>query len=232
MSLMERASTLLKANLNHMMDGAEDPEVMIKQIIRDMDEAIVELRREAVNAVARERHLRRKAEAAGEQAETFETQAGLALDNDDADLARTLLARKLDAVAERDALQKEVVGADALARKLKENLREMQEQAGRARRKQDELIRRMRAAEAQMRTQRAARRSSDALGAATGRLDPLHDARSAFAGYDDQIDRMAAEAEAEQEFAEAEGNTDRKLRKLLHGTEVEKELERLKSSRK
>ncbi|MCP3978983.1 MAG: hypothetical protein GY716_06575 [bacterium] len=40
MSLMSRASKLLKANVNHLLDSAEDPEVMIKELVRDMEESV------------------------------------------------------------------------------------------------------------------------------------------------------------------------------------------------
>ena len=63
MKLLERASKLLKANINHMLDAAEDPEVMIKDLIREMDESVAELRRETVNAVARQKQLENKVQA-------------------------------------------------------------------------------------------------------------------------------------------------------------------------
>jgi hypothetical protein len=91
MGLLERANNLLKANVNHLMDKAEDPEVMIKQLIRDMDEAVGELRRETVNAVAREKQLKNKVKAAGQRTADLEKKAALALDHDNEELARKIL---------------------------------------------------------------------------------------------------------------------------------------------
>ncbi|MCA9436937.1 MAG: PspA/IM30 family protein, partial [Candidatus Omnitrophica bacterium] len=60
MNLIERISRLISANINHLLDQAEDPELMVKQMIRDMEGSIVELRRETVRGVARVKQIEKQ----------------------------------------------------------------------------------------------------------------------------------------------------------------------------
>ena len=231
MGLLERASQLLKANVNHLMDGTEDPEVMLKQLIHDTDAAVVDLRGETVNAVARAKQLERKQKAEEVQAAELENKAGLAMDHDDEALARRILAQRVEAKERAATLAEELTSASALATRLKNDLAAMEEQAGRARRKKDELIRRKRAAEAQMKTQEAANRSAAAIKAATGSVAAIGAGSDGFGGYADAIGEIEARAEAARELvSEAEGD-DRALRKLERESSVDDELARLRRKR-
>jgi len=231
MSLLQRASKLLTANVNHLLDNAEDSEVMLKQLIRDMDASIVELRRETVNAVARQKQLDRKRLAAGDAAVELEKKALLALDHQDEKLARRILGERVEVLKTREILAEELRGATALATQLKADLNRMEKQAQMARRKKHELIRRKRAAEAQLRTQEASRRSVEAMSVATGRVSELHADQAAFGGYADEISQMEARAEAARELSDAETEDDFALSKLVEASEVDEELERLKRER-
>lgn len=230
MNLIGRASRLLKANINHLLDAAEDPEVMVEELIREMDEAIAELRRETVNAVAREKELARKALATGEAAEQFESQAALALDQGNEELARKILAARVDALRSQTSLEKELARATSAASKIKVDLVRMQEQAGVARRKKDGLIRRKRAAEARLRTEESARRSIEAVSAAEGRIGAVRPGPSALEGYADAISAMEARAEATREISGADDG-EIELAKLVADQEIDRELERLKQKR-
>ena len=232
MSVLNRVSKLMTANINHLLDQAEDPEVMIKQLVRDMEASIVELRRETVSAVAREKGLAKKIHAASELTHELEKKASLALDKGDEELARDILAKKLQTTKSGEALTEELRWAKELAERLKADLARMEEQAQLARRKQDELIRRKRAAEAQLRTQEAARRSAEAIGDATSRLSELHTSQSAFDSYSDSILAIEAEAEAAQELASGKRTEkELELQKIAAEAEVDEELARLKQER-
>jgi phage shock protein A len=228
---MERVSKLMTANINHLLDQAEDPEVMIKQLVRDMEESIVELRRETVSAVAREKRLAKNIHTTSERVTELEKKAALALDKGDEELARDILAKKLETVKSGERLTEEMRGARKLAERLKADLARMEDQSQLARRKQDELIRRKRAAEAQLRTQEAAKRSAEAMSAATGRLSDLHSSKSAFDSYSESITAMETEAEAAQELSTKSTEKELKLQKMVEESEVDEELERLKKAR-
>lgn len=226
MNLFERVSRLVTANINHMVDQAEEPEVMIKQLVRDIEGSLVGLRRETVAAIARVKHLERRIQDAEGLAHEHENQAALALGHGDEELARALLARKLGSIDERDALAAELEAARKLESRLKDDMLRLQAKADDARRRQDLLIRRKRAAEARLRSHAVTRRSDAALSAASGRVDAL-----AFDAYAEAIGSLEATAEAEQELAAPHEDAERRLRKLTERSKVDAELERLRQTR-
>ena len=95
MALLERVSTLLRANLNDLVEKAEDPERMLKQIVLDMENQIMQVKTQVAVAVADEHLLAKKrAEHEGQAAE-WRRKAELAVDKDRDDLARAALERAL-----------------------------------------------------------------------------------------------------------------------------------------
>jgi phage shock protein A len=82
-----------------------------------------------------------------------------------------------------------------------------------------------------MRTQEAARRSADAVSAASGRIGEVASNGSAFDGYADAIDELQARAEAARELADDRDDSEEQLQELEQRSEVDAELERLKSAR-
>jgi len=224
MGLMERVSRLMTANLNHLLDQAEDPEVMIGQVIHDMDEAVVELRRETVAAVAHEKQLERRLTAAGEHAEQVEREARLALDSGDEHLARQIVARRIQTLKSRDALEAELEGAREAATRLRDDLQAMQGRADAARRHQSDLRRRKRSAEARLRGQDVSRRSAAVLGLGGEQTGP-----GALDGYADAVSEIEARAEAARELAAAEAEPGRRIARLSEEAAIEEELARLKA---
>lgn len=221
MSLLERAAKLLKANVNHMLDAAEDPEVMIKQLVREMDESIVELRRETVNAAARQKQLHTKGQTAQERAEGLVRGALLAVDRGDKELARKILGQRLELLKRSEALHDEERAAASMVERLKTDLARMEGQADLARSKREELIRRRRAAESQLRTQWAARRSTEAISSASGQLTDVG-SQTALDGYSDAITELEARAEATREMTDADNDAEAKLHELVEPSEVER----------
>ena len=95
MSLLDRVSTLLRANLNDMVDKAEDPEKMLKQIVLDMENQLMQVKTQVAIAIAGEHLLEKKrAEHAKESAE-WRQKAELAVEKGRDDLARAALERAL-----------------------------------------------------------------------------------------------------------------------------------------
>jgi phage shock protein A len=231
MKLFARVSKLMTANINHLLDQAEDPEVMIKQIIRDMDEAVVELRRETVSAVAREKQLVKQIGAAEDLAKDLEAKARFALDQGDQELSRRVLGKKIQTIKSRDALVAELESARKLAVQLTTDMRRMEQQAQSARVKKDELLRRKRAADARLRMQEAAQRSAAAVSAASGRLAGAHATVSAFDSFADTVMAVEAEAEASRELSAPVDDTELRLQKMAEESELEQEFARLLQGR-
>ena len=95
MALLERVSTLLRANLNDLVEKAEDPERMLKQIVLDMENQLLQVKTQVAIAIADQHLLEKKqAEHVGQAAE-WRRKAELAVEKGHDDLARGALERAL-----------------------------------------------------------------------------------------------------------------------------------------
>jgi phage shock protein A len=95
MALMERVATLVRANLNDLVDKAEDPEKLIKQVILDMENQLMQVKTQVAIAIA-DQHLLTGKQAENAEKETdWKRRAELAVDKKEDDLARAALERSL-----------------------------------------------------------------------------------------------------------------------------------------
>ncbi len=232
MNVLKRISKLISANVNHLLDEAEDPEVMVKQLIRDMEESIIELRRETVRAVAREKQLTKQIQVNSDTTTELEKKASFALDKDDEEMARQLLAKKLQSEHTQETLEKELEGARELALRLKSDLSRLEDQVQMARRKKEELIRRKRAADAQKKTQETARKSIDALTNASSSISTMSAPSGSLETYETAVSELEAEAEAARELLDESIKKELDLQKEMEEKNLDDELERLKKKRK
>ncbi|HEX8712417.1 MAG TPA: PspA/IM30 family protein [Terracidiphilus sp.] len=95
MALLERVSTLLRANLNDLVEKAEDPERMLKQIVLDMENQLMQVKTQVAIAVADEHLLEKKRSEHEAEATEWRRKAELAVDKGRDDLARAALERAL-----------------------------------------------------------------------------------------------------------------------------------------
>jgi phage shock protein A len=95
MAIFERIKDLLKANINDLLDRAEDPEKMLKQIIIDMEQSLDEAVKGLAQAMASEKQMARQMEAAQSQSADWESKARMALGKGDQELAKQAVANKL-----------------------------------------------------------------------------------------------------------------------------------------
>jgi len=96
MGILERISSLIKANINEMLDKAEDPEKMLNQLIRDMEDGHREAREQVINAMADQKRLEKKYLANLNLAKEWEHKAEVAVQSSDEDAARKALKRAQD----------------------------------------------------------------------------------------------------------------------------------------
>ncbi len=228
MNVFQRISKLITANINHLLDKAEDPETMVRQLIREMEESIIELRRETVKAIGARKLLEKKVQIKHQQIEELEQKATLALQQGNEELARQLLTKKIEGEQEYRQLEEELKTAEYLAEKVKEDLIRLEDQVQTARRKKEELIRRKQAAERQMRSTSAVQKSRDALNALTGASLSAGEHINAIESYKDKILMLEAEAEATEELLQPDKDEEQELEKLIQKKAVDAELDRLK----
>lgn len=95
MALMERVATLIRANLNDLVDKAEDPEKMLKQVMLDMQNQLLQVKTQVAIAIADQHLLAKKQKENEDRAVEWVRKAELAVDKGQDELARTALERSL-----------------------------------------------------------------------------------------------------------------------------------------
>src|SRR5438105_15757201 len=91
MALLERVSTLIRANLNDLVDKAEDPEKMIKQVILDMENQLLQVKTQVAIAIADQHLLEKRLQDNGQKHADWIKRAEMAVDRKDDQLARAAL---------------------------------------------------------------------------------------------------------------------------------------------
>ncbi len=212
MALLERVSTLIRANLNDMIDKAEDPEKMIKQVILDMENQLLQVKTQVAIAIADHHLLERKQKENEEKTAEWMRKAELAVSKKEDDLARAALHRVESYREMAGSFTQQVADQKAQVENLKTALRQLEQKLTEAQAKADVLI-------AQHRRARAVGKAHDARtaignhskGAAFDRLknkvahnEAVSQAKSEL-GTDDVEDRLTAiekEDRVEQLLAE------------------------------
>src|SRR5580658_2471349 len=155
MALLERVTTLIRANLNDLIDQAEEPEKMIKQVILDMQNQLLQVKTQVAIAIA-DQHLLMKKQKENEQTSAdWVRRAELAVDKGQDDLARAALERSMTAKNMSESFAEQVADQTAQVDNLKTALRKLELKLQEAQSKSDVLM-------AQHRRSRALSRANDA----------------------------------------------------------------------
>jgi phage shock protein A len=158
MALLERVSTLIRANLNDLIDKAEDPEKMIKQVILDMQNQLLQVKTQVAIAIADQHLLERKQKENEEKTAEWMRKAELAVSKKEDDLARAALHRVESFREMAGSFTQQVADQKAQVENLKTALRQLEQKLVEAQAKADVLI-------AQHRRARAVGRAQDARAA-------------------------------------------------------------------
>ena len=126
MGLMERVSTLVRANLNDLLERAEDPEKTIKQILIDMSSQLIQVRTQVAAAIADERKLKKLWQENQTIAVEWQRKAEIAVDRTDDDLARQALARRNSYTELTDGFRKQFEEHTTRVTALKDALQELE----------------------------------------------------------------------------------------------------------
>jgi phage shock protein A len=219
MGIFSRLGTLIKSNLNDLISKAEDPQKMLNQIVVDMQNQLVEAKKQVAVSIADEKRLKKQFDEQIELSKEWERKAMLAVRAGDDALAKEALSRK----QEHDRMQAEMgrqwEGQKAAVEKLKEQLRSLNDKIEEAKRKKNILIARQKRAEAQKAIQDTMRGLSD-----TGAFDT-------FDRMSQRVDQIEAEAEASTDLAgELAGDTlQAKFKALETGPGSDRALAELKA---
>jgi len=140
MSLLERVSTLIRANLNDLVDRAEDPEKMIKQVILDMQNQLLQVKTQVAISIADQHVLEKKLAENGENERQWMKRAETALDKNDDALARAALERSMSYKNLAASFRQQVEDQKAQVDNLKNALLKLQQKLAEAQSKADLLI--------------------------------------------------------------------------------------------
>lgn len=140
MALLERVSTLIRANLNDLVDKAEDPEKMIKQVILDMENQLLQVKTQVAISIADQHVLEKKQQENAENERQWMRRAELAVDKGDESLARSALERSMSYKNTAESFVQQVEDQKAQVENLKTALLKLQQKLAEAQSKSDMLI--------------------------------------------------------------------------------------------
>ena len=204
MGIFDRLSTLVRSNINDLINSAENPEKMLNQLILDMRSGLAKAKQQVAAAIADEKKLQAQAEQEKKQADDWEKRAMLAVQEGRDDLAKQALLRHsehMEAAVQLDETWRKHAGETEA---LKNSLRSLNDKIDEAKRKKNILIARQRRAEAQ-------KRIHETMGAISD--------KSAFETFERMADRI--EQNERKALAAAE------LSEELSGDSLAKQFEQL-----
>jgi len=216
MGIFTRFRDIVSSNINAMLDRAEDPEKLIKLMIREMEDTLVELKASCAAVMANTKKFQRQAEEAQARATYWEEKAELAVKKGRDDLAREALMEKRRYTERMDTVEKEVAEQNGLVDQYQEDIRQLEDRLRSAQEKQGMLVQRHIRASKRRRAQEEIRRVESA------------EAIVKFEDLENRIDRM--EAEADMVNFGRRPSLETEFESLAGDEDIEKELKTLKSS--
>jgi phage shock protein A len=140
MGIFSRLSDIINSNINSLLDKAEDPEKMIRMVIQEMEETLVEVRSTTAKIIADKKELARRNEKLGKQAQDWQQKAELALSKQREDLAKAALMEKAQVNEVIDLVKEDVRKLDESLDKLTREIEQLQVKLNDARARQKAML--------------------------------------------------------------------------------------------
>ncbi len=150
MSIFSRLTDIINSNLNALLDKAEDPEKMVRLIIQEMEEALVDVRSTSARAIADKKELSRRQQHLASEAAEWERKAEVAVSKGRDDLAKGALVERNKAQEAQGTIDKELALLDATLAKLNEDVTALQAKIKDAKARQNAIIMRGQAAQTRL----------------------------------------------------------------------------------
>jgi phage shock protein A len=171
MALLERVATLLRANLNDLIDRAEDPIKMMRQVILDMENQLLQVKTQVAIAIADQHLLERKRDENRVREQEWVRKAEMAIERRDEELARAALERSLGSRDMAKSFEEQMVDQKVQVENLKSAMQSLHAKLAEARTQVDLLMAKHRRARAANRAAQVHLDGSPALGAVKDRID-------------------------------------------------------------
>lgn len=210
MGIFSRFSDIINSNINALLDKAEDPEKMVRLIIQEMEETLVEVRTVSAKAIADKKELLRRKQLLLDQAESWQNKAELALSKGREDLAKGALAERLKGVKEAQDVDAELEILENSLVELESEITQLQQKIAEAKARQKTLIVRHATATSKLRARKSMSGSAlqDSLARLEGYERKLDELEGRAESYDlgkkslaDEIEQLAKDEEIEAELA-------------------------------
>ncbi|MGB0369867.1 MAG: PspA/IM30 family protein [Opitutales bacterium] len=217
MSIFSRFRDIVSSNINSMLDKAEDPEKLLKLMVREMEDTLVELKSSCAGVIATQTKNARVLQEAESLRDRWQSRAQLAAEKGRSDLAREALIEKRNAGKRVSDLEAEQAELEGIIAQYKSDIHELESKIDQARKKHAVLVQRHRQANQRKQAQSGIRTYNNA------------ESMAKFDDLESKIDRMEADADL---VNTGKANLDDAFRKIETDDDLEKELEDLLNNNK
>jgi phage shock protein A len=184
MGVFSRFTDIINSNINSLLDKAEDPEKMVRLIIQEMEDTLVEVRSSSAKTLADKKEIVRQASRFEHEAEQWQQKAELALSKGRDDLARAALIEKNKCTENSTALLDELAHVEEHIGKLQSEVSQLQEKLADAKARKKAIVMREKTASSRLKV----RKNID--------NERVNDALSRFDQYERKIDDIEAQVES------------------------------------
>lgn len=184
MGIFSRFADIINSNISALLDKAEDPEKMVRLIIQEMEDTLVEVRSTSAKVLAEKKEIIRRIAKVQEQVQDWQDKAELALSKDREDLAKAALLEKQKASELASTLEQELVVVEEQIARLKEEVNLLQEKLADAKARQKTIIMRKQTASSRLEVKRQLDSSK------------IDNAMSRFEQYERRVEGLESQVEA------------------------------------
>jgi len=213
MSIFSRMTDIINSNISALLDKAENPEKLIRMVIQEMEETLVEVRSGTAKVIAEKKTLTRRVDQLRRQARDWEEKAELALAKNREDLAKAALVEKSSVNSTIEILEQDVAKLDETLDKLSGEIEQLQAKLNDARARQKSLVMRTKATRSRLDINVQLHNST------------IDNAMDKFEYYERKIDMMEGQLESanvEQKSLQSEFD------ELAREEKIDRELQELK----
>ena len=213
MSIFSRMTDIINSNISALLDKAENPEKLIRMVIQEMEETLVEVRSGTAKVIAEKKTLTRRVDQLRRQARDWEEKAELALAKNREDLAKAALVEKSSVNSTIEILEQDMAKLDETLDKLSGEIEQLQAKLNDARARQKSLVMRTKATRSRLDINVQLNNST------------IDNAMDKFEYYERKIDMMEGQMESanvEQKSLQSEFD------ELAREEKIDRELQELK----
>ncbi len=220
MGMFSRMSDIIQSNINAMLDKAEDPEKVIRLIIQEMEETMVEMRSVAAKYIAEQKYLDRQAATLQKDVDSWMAKAELAMDKGKDDLARAALVQKSSYAEKLAAIDTQKAQITEMLTTVQEDTQRLHAKLAEARQKQKSLVARKESASVRLKARGVSHSSQ------------VENAMARMDSYEQRIEHLEAQVDAYDVVGSSSASSlENEFKALETNDAIEEELAALKKKR-